>query len=106
LAAFDESRFAGLVEAVQATGAVVGLAAVGFIEHTNRANNLITGVDRAYRGRMIALALKLLTIQYAKERGAEAIVTNNDSQNAPMLAVNRKLGYVPRPGIFRLLRPA
>jgi hypothetical protein len=36
---------------------------------------------------------------------AESIITNNDSQNAPMLAINRKLGYVPRPGIFRLVRP-
>jgi len=87
-----------------ATGAVIGLAAVGFIEHTNRSYNMITGVDRAYRGRKIAQALKLLTIRYAKEKGASHIVTDNDSQNAPMLAINRKLGYVPRPGIFRLLR--
>jgi ribosomal protein S18 acetylase RimI-like enzyme len=66
-----------------ATNTVVGLSAVGFFQQTNRAYNMITGVDRAYRGRKIAQALKLLTIRYAKERGAEAIVTNNDSQNAP-----------------------
>lgn len=96
----------GQIMAVDAaSGAVVGLAAVGFIEHSNRASNLITGVDRAYRGRKIALALKLLATRYARTRGAGFIVTNNDSQNAPMLAINRKLGYVPRPGIFRLLRP-
>ena len=172
LAAFDESRFAGLVEAVQASGirflsladvamdpgyfrqlyevnyravqddpastgnwvsfeefertlqgaswfdpqgqimaldaagsAVIGLAAVGFFANTHRASNMITGVDRAYRGRKIAQALKLLTIRYAKEKGASHIVTDNDSQNAPMLAINRKLGYVSRPGIFRLLKP-
>jgi len=87
-----------------ASGAVIGLAAVGFFEHTNRASNMITGVDRAYRGRRIALALKLLTIRYAKARGSDAIVTNNDSQNAPMLAINHKLGYVPRPGIYRLAK--
>lgn len=86
-----------------ASGAVIGLAAVGFFQHTNRAYNMITGVDRAYRGRKIALALKLLTIRYAKEKGASSIVTDNDSQNAPMLAINRKLGYQPRPGIFRLV---
>ncbi|HEY7850574.1 MAG TPA: hypothetical protein VIC27_10950, partial [Ktedonobacterales bacterium] len=28
--------------------------------------------------------------------------TNNDSQNAPMLAVNRKLGYQPQPGFYRM----
>jgi hypothetical protein len=45
-----------------------------------------------------------LTIRYAKARGADAIVTNNDSQNAPMLAINRRLSYVPRPGIYRLVK--
>jgi RimJ/RimL family protein N-acetyltransferase len=65
---------------------------------------MITGVDRMYRGRKIALALKLLAIRWAIEKGASCIVTDNDSQNAPMLAINRKLGYVPRPGIFRLTR--
>jgi ribosomal protein S18 acetylase RimI-like enzyme len=96
----------GQIMALDATtGAVIGLAAVGYFANTNRASNMITGVDRAYRGRKIAQALKLLTIRYAKEKGASHIVTDNDSQNAPMLAINRKLGYVPRPGIFRLLRP-
>ncbi len=85
-----------------ASGAVVGLAAVGFFAHTHQASNMITGVDRAYRGRKIALALKLLALRYAKEKGASCIVTDNDSQNAPMLAINRKLHYIPRPGIFRL----
>jgi hypothetical protein len=32
-------------------------------------------------------------------------MTDNDSQNAPMLAINRKLGYQPEPGICRLIRP-
>jgi GNAT superfamily N-acetyltransferase len=87
-----------------ASGAVIGLAAVGFFANTQRASNMITGVDRAYRGRKIALALKLLAIRYARETGASCIATDNDSQNAPMLAINRKLGYVPRPGLFRLLK--
>ncbi|HSN76916.1 MAG TPA: GNAT family N-acetyltransferase [Anaerolineae bacterium] len=86
------------------TGEVVGLSAVGFFQHTNRAYNMITGIDRAYRGHKIAQALKLLTIRFAQARGAASIVTNNDSQNAPMLAINRKLGYAPRPGILRLVK--
>lgn len=43
-------------------------------------------------------------IRCANEKGASYIVTDNDSQNAPVLAINRKLGYVPRPGIFRLIK--
>jgi RimJ/RimL family protein N-acetyltransferase len=87
-----------------ASGAVIGLAAVGFFQHTNRAYNMITGVDRPYRGRKIAQALKLLTIRYAKARGFSSIVTHNDSQNAAMLAINRRLGYIARPGIYRLAK--
>lgn len=81
----------------------VGLAAVGFYERTNSMHNMITGVDREYRGRGIAQALKLLAIYYAKAMGADYITTNNDSQNAPMQAVNHKMGYLPHSGIYRLL---
>ena len=83
--------------------AFVGLGAVGYTPEFRSASNLITGVDRAYRGRHVALALKLLGVRYAKARGALTIRTNNDSQNAPMLAINRKLGYRPEPGIYRLI---
>ncbi|HYF94613.1 MAG TPA: GNAT family N-acetyltransferase [Symbiobacteriaceae bacterium] len=61
-----------------------------------------TCVDREYRGRHIALALKLLSIRAARRFGAPYMRTNNDSDNAPMLAVNRRLGYVPRPGLYRM----
>ena len=83
---------------------IVGLCAVGYFPETRSARNMITGVERAYRGRHIALALKLLGIRYAKARGARTIRTHNDSQNAPMLAINRKLGYRPEPGVYRLIR--
>jgi GNAT superfamily N-acetyltransferase len=82
---------------------VIGLAAVGK-EPDNTMVNLITGVDRAYRGRKIAQALKLLTIRFARTYGAAAIRTDNDSTNHPMLAINRKLGYQPQPGWYRLLK--
>ncbi|MEO8611900.1 MAG: GNAT family N-acetyltransferase [Chloroflexota bacterium] len=82
----------------------VGLSAVGYYKDSNSAYNLMTGVMQAYRGRKIALALKLLSIRAAQNWGVDTIRTNNDSQNAPMLAINRKLGYVPQPGIFRMTR--
>lgn len=80
----------------------IGLAAVGYFTETNSMVNMITGVLPAYRGRKIAQALKLLTIRYAKTFGAATIRTNNDSENAPMLAINRKLGYKPLPGKYLL----
>lgn len=73
----------------------IGLAAVGYFADTNSMYNMITGVMPSYRGRNIAQALKLLTIRYSKTTGADYIRTHNDSQNAPMLAINRKLGYQP-----------
>ncbi|MCP4361805.1 MAG: GNAT family N-acetyltransferase [Chloroflexi bacterium] len=82
----------------------VGLAAVGVHKETNSMYNLITGVDRVYRGRKIAQALKLQTIHFAKAFGADTISTHNDSQNGPMLAINRKLGYQPRPGEYQLVK--
>ena len=82
----------------------IGMAAVGYFENTNSMYNMFTGVDPSWRGKGIALALKLLAIGCARGYGADSIRTNNDSENAPMLAVNRKLGYQPEPGFYVMLR--
>ncbi|MBM3130862.1 MAG: GNAT family N-acetyltransferase [Chloroflexi bacterium] len=44
----------------------VGLGAVGYFENTNSTCNMHTGVLKEYRGRKIALALKLLAIRYSR----------------------------------------
>lgn len=80
----------------------VGLAAVRLVPENQEAYNLMTGVLQPYRGRKIAQALKLCAIRYARQHGCRSIRTNNDSQNAPMLAINQKLGYQPRPGKYIL----
>jgi GNAT superfamily N-acetyltransferase len=81
----------------------IGMAAVGYFAETNSMYNMMTGVDAAYRGRGLAQALKLLAIRCARRYGADYIRTNNDAENAAMLAVNRKLGYRPAPGKYLLL---
>lgn len=92
-------------EIIAAAGdAWIGLAAVGYFERTQSMYNMITGVDRAYRGQGLAQALKLLSIRCARSYGARYIRTNNDSQNAPMLAINRKFGYKPEPGYYVVVR--
>jgi GNAT superfamily N-acetyltransferase len=80
----------------------IGLAAVQWIPEKQGAYNLMTGVIPPYRGRKIALALKLLAIRYARQKGARYIRTNNDSHNAPILAINNKLGYQPLPGKYTM----
>lgn len=83
---------------------IVGVTAMEHRPETGAMYTVHTSVDPAYRGRKIALALKLLSVQAARRHGAPYMRTNNDSQNAPMLAVNRKMGYVPSPGIYTLMK--
>lgn len=64
-----------------------------------------TGVSRAYRGKKIALALKIKAIELAQLKRASYIRTDNDSLNEPILHINRKLGYVPLRGSYRILAP-
>jgi RimJ/RimL family protein N-acetyltransferase len=52
----------------------------------------------AYRGRGLATAVKLQSLAQAVRLGVPAVRTDNDSENAPMLHINERLGYVPRPG--------
>lgn len=66
------------------------------VDHdTGRASSLFTGTRAAYRGRGHARAAKLASIEWAAAKGVTKLVTTNDATNAPMLAVNRRLGYVP-----------
>jgi GNAT superfamily N-acetyltransferase len=82
---------------------LAGLAAVSLFTDSQSAYNATTGVIRAYRGRKIALALKVLSARYARQCGAQTLRTDNDSLNAPILAINRRLGYQPRPGNYHLV---
>lgn len=83
---------------------IIGMCAVGYFQESNSMYNMMTGVDEAYRGRGIAQALKVQALRWAKLYGADYIRTNNNSENAPMLAINRKLGYQPQPGSYRVMK--
>jgi RimJ/RimL family protein N-acetyltransferase len=62
---------------------------------SGRAHSMFTGTLRAYRGRGLALAAKLASIRWAAANGIAMMATANDETNAPMLAINRRLGYRP-----------
>ena len=53
-----------------------------------------TGVHPDWCGRGIATALKVRCLQAAKARGIDRMETENHEDNAAMLAINRKLGFV------------
>jgi mycothiol synthase len=62
----------------------------------------MTGVLREHRGQNLALALKLAAIQYATQHGFTELHSNNASTNAPMLAINQKLGFERSPAQIQL----
>jgi RimJ/RimL family protein N-acetyltransferase len=57
-----------------------------------------TCTDPEYRGRGLARGIKLQTLAQAVELGVPFVCTDNDSENAPMLHINERLGYRRRPG--------
>jgi mycothiol synthase len=80
------------------TDRVVGYASLIFVPgSTTVAWHDMTAVSRDWRGRGVARALKLATIGWAVDHGLEALETGNDDDNAPMRAVNARLGYRPLP---------
>ena len=81
----------------------VGVAAMSRRGEASSFNDY-TGVDRAYRGRGIARALKIKTIQSARNAGIVSIFTANDLENKPMLAINIPLGYKAVPAEIEIVK--
>jgi GNAT superfamily N-acetyltransferase len=83
---------------------------VGSTNHTRMPGNPeklrvgLTGVLRPYRGRGLALALKLRGIAYAREHGYRWLRTVNESNNRPILSLNERLGFVKLPAWIDMVR--
>ena len=58
-------------------------------------NQNLTGVKEEYRGRGLGKWLKAAMLEWIKEEYPEVqiIVTGNATTNAPMLAINKRLGF-------------
>ena len=56
-----------------------------------------TGVIREYRGKGVAMALKIRTVRYARENEYREIRTGNNTRNRPMLRINEAMGFVKQP---------
>jgi GNAT superfamily N-acetyltransferase len=89
-----------------ADGEAVGWASLELLAaRAGVAVHHMTGVKRAWRGRGVASALKRATIAWALANGLEVLETENDDANAPMRAVNRRLGYRPLPDRLTMRAP-
>jgi RimJ/RimL family protein N-acetyltransferase len=62
---------------------------------TGRGYNEYTGTLPSHRGRGLARSVKLASLRWAAAQGLTAVWTTNDETNAPMLAINDRLGYRP-----------
>ncbi len=60
-----------------------------------RVESSMTGTLREFRGRGLAGYAKTMALHRARERGVRYAYTGNHEDNAPMLAINNRLGYAP-----------
>jgi RimJ/RimL family protein N-acetyltransferase len=65
-----------------------------------------TATARSIRGKGVARALKLETLQQAMDFGVDRVRTGNDGQNEPILHLNADMGYTRLPGTVNLLKDA
>lgn len=66
--------------------------------------NGLTGVLPGWRGRGVAMTLKLAAARAARDRGFTHARTGNHSANAPMLGINAALGFVREPATVTLIK--
>lgn len=86
-----------------ATGEWVAMSAITRFEGSHYAYNLHTGVDKRYRGRKLAQAVKVLALRYARqELSVNLVRTINNAINHPMIAINQKLGYIRSQGSYTM----
>ena len=78
-----------------ADGVPVGISLLETDRASGRAVNVGTGVTPAFRGRGLGLLMKQVSLRSAAAAGITRVITQNDDTNAPMVAINARLGYTP-----------
>jgi L-amino acid N-acyltransferase YncA len=76
------------------------MSAITVFKGADHAYNLFTGTDIRYRGHKLAQAVKALALRKARAFGVGAVRTSHNSENAAMIAIDTKLGYVRKPGVL------
>jgi GNAT superfamily N-acetyltransferase len=90
----DEATLPGGSVVAIADGEVVGYAGlIAWNDDDSRAENGLTVVDREWRGRGLATALKRRQLAWAAANGLREIVTWTQDANDAMRHINTRLGY-------------
>ena len=84
------------------TGEWAAMSAITVFQGADHAYNLFTGTDVHYRRRKLAQAVKSLALHRAREFGVDIVRTSHNSENAAMIAIDTKLGYVRTPGTITM----
>ncbi|MEV5387024.1 GNAT family N-acetyltransferase [Streptomyces sp. NPDC052721] len=66
---------------------------VAYTDGDRRYSTAMTGTARAHRGRGLAKLAKIYSLHRARAAGVTEAFTGNDTGNAPMIAINKWLGY-------------
>lgn len=80
----------------EADGGISGLTETGYVKETgHRIFQMLTGVRKDCRGRGLGKMLKALMLLDIRRKypGVKYVSTGNADSNAPMMAINRKLGF-------------
>lgn len=89
------------------SGDWVAMSAITRFEGSDYAYNLHTGVDKRYRGRKLGQAVKVHALRYARDvLKVSEVRTHHNGKNLPMIAIDRKFGYVQLPGTFLMEKTA
>jgi RimJ/RimL family protein N-acetyltransferase len=86
-----------------ATGNWAAMSAITRYQGVDYAYNLFTGVDWHYRGRRLAQAVKAQALIYARDvLQVRTVRTHHNSENKPMIHIDRKFGYTDLPGHYTM----
>ena len=75
------------------------------VDVPERAENSLTAVRRSHRGRGLAAYLKRRTLHWASAHDVREVYTWTQARNAPMITLNRKLGYTDGSVSITVSRP-
>lgn len=96
----DPEFLPGGTQIARIEGRIAGFSGLYRTEVEGQLFQWLTAVKREHRGKGIAQAMKAHGANWAIANGFKTVRTDNDTRNAPMLAINDRMGYRRLPGMI------